>query len=95
MFEHDYRSYMDRVELGESRHQQIMDVLREGRAPAGRGSRMAHYAVLAACLALVCAAGLGGLRYRGDSYFNPNHPAYETPGHQHPQPRHPRGQSRQ
>lgn len=80
MFEHDYRSYMDRVELGESRHQQIMDVLREGRAPAGRGSRMAHYAVLAACLALVCAAGLGGLRYLGDYYFNQNHPAYETPG---------------
>lgn len=80
MFEHDYRSYMDRVELGESRHQQIMDVLREGRAPAGRGSRMAHYAVLAACLALVCAAGLGGLRYLGDYYLNQDLPAYETPG---------------
>ncbi|HIR84749.1 MAG TPA: hypothetical protein IAA56_05355 [Candidatus Galloscillospira excrementavium] len=80
MFEHDYRSYMDRVELGKSRHQQIMDVLREGRAPAGRGSRMAHYAVLAACLALVCAAGLGGLRYLGDYYLNQDLPAYETPG---------------
>ena len=80
MFEHDYRSYMDRVERGESRHQQIMDVLREGRAPAGRGSRMAHYAVLAACLALVCAAGLGGLRYLGDYYLNQDLPAYETPG---------------
>ena len=74
MFEHDYRSYMDRVELGKSRHQQIMDVLREGRAPAGRGSRMAHYAVLAACLALVCAAGLGGAAVPGGLLPEPGPP---------------------
>jgi len=59
MSEHDYRSYMDRIEMTGTQHDRLMDSLQTGRAPVRRGARIAHYAVAAACLALVLAAGLG------------------------------------
>lgn len=59
MSEHDYRSYMDRIEMSDAQHDKLMDTLRSGRAPVRRGPKLAHYAAAAACLALVLAAGFG------------------------------------